>query len=484
MEPPGVNQIMPPSAVLKVEGIPSYVVPVDFTRLFTQLDGCLGARLLGGQPGREQVGYAEFSDKMNAVKARNLYQGYGGYGGRGFSITLVDSQTPIDATQPQLAAAAAPGQKRLREGDAYQPEAMGYKQLRADAGLVAQSAQQLLAGGVGLPQQVPGYAPQQQAGYMPAPAQLPAGASNGRLLVAGGPGGPAAQQGGAYAPQQLAGQQQPGVRGPLDGQYVPQPVAAQQPAAGAGYVLPSQQQQPLQVQQPQYASLQQQAPQQGGVYALPPQPTQGGAYALAPQQQQQQPPPQYAGVQQQAPQQGSYAPAPQGYAPAPQQQPPQQPQQQPLLYQPAPQLQAGAYLPAPVAAPPPQQAYAAPPAYGAGPPGGLGSGPLGQGPGPELAGPRGGGQQYPPDACPTLYCDSLPEDVTRRELAHIFRHYPGFEGLRLVIKDSKKRPGEKLGYQFDLDSAEPTPMYVKYARPLERPHEYFSHRRRDRFFSC
>lgn len=48
MQQPGVNSLSAPPATLKVEGIPSYVVPVDFTRLFTQLEGCVGARLLGG----------------------------------------------------------------------------------------------------------------------------------------------------------------------------------------------------------------------------------------------------------------------------------------------------------------------------------------------------------------------------------------------------------------------------------------------------
>eukprot|EP00760_Papus_ankaliazontas_P015194 PhM_4_TR16395/c0_g1_i1/m.88296 len=31
----------------------------------------------------------------------------------------------------------------------------------------------------------------------------------------------------------------------------------------------------------------------------------------------------------------------------------------------------------------------------------------------------------------TLYCNQLPSDVTEREMAHIFRHFEGFRGLRL-----------------------------------------------------
>ena len=55
------------------------------------------------------MGYAEFSDKMNASKAKNLYHGWTGWGGRGLAIELTDF------AMSQLA--AMPGQKRMREGE-------------------------------------------------------------------------------------------------------------------------------------------------------------------------------------------------------------------------------------------------------------------------------------------------------------------------------------------------------------------------------
>lgn len=41
-------------------------------------------------------------------------------------------------------------------------------------------------------------------------------------------------------------------------------------------------------------------------------------------------------------------------------------------------------------------------------------------------------QQYPPDACPTLYAEGFPEDMTKRELAHIFRPFEGYKVGRKV----------------------------------------------------
>lgn len=57
------------------------------------------------------MGYGEFSDKMNASKAKNLYHGWTGWGGRGLAIELTDF--PVG----QLAQTGGPGQKRMREGD-------------------------------------------------------------------------------------------------------------------------------------------------------------------------------------------------------------------------------------------------------------------------------------------------------------------------------------------------------------------------------
>jgi len=70
-------------------------------------------RLWCRQPGGDQVGYGEFSDKMNASKAKNLYHGWTGWGGRGLSIEISDFGMPQMGGQQQ----GPPGQKRLREGE-------------------------------------------------------------------------------------------------------------------------------------------------------------------------------------------------------------------------------------------------------------------------------------------------------------------------------------------------------------------------------
>ncbi|PSS17473.1 RNA-binding protein like [Actinidia chinensis var. chinensis] len=72
--------------------------------------------------------------------------------------------------------------------------------------------------------------------------------------------------------------------------------------------------------------------------------------------------------------------------------------------------------------------------------------------------PRGGGVGFdgplpmdamprlplPPDASNTLYAEGLPPDVTRREVAHIFRPFVGYEDVRLVTKESRHRGGDPL----------------------------------------
>lgn len=100
-----------------------------------------------------------------------------------------------------------------------------------------------------------------------------------------------------------------------------------------------------------------------------------------------------------------------------------------------------------------------------------------------------GQSSYPHDACSTLFVDGFPPDVTKRELAHLFRHFPGYLNLRLVIKDSRKYPGERVscmafieydsvkaatdamnalqGYFFDLDVPQSKRLLLKYARPME-----------------
>lgn len=50
----------------------------------------------------------------------------------------------------------------------------------------------------------------------------------------------------------------------------------------------------------------------------------------------------------------------------------------------------------------------------------------------------------PPDATNTLYVEGLPPDSTKREVAHIFRPFLGYEEVRLVTKESKRRGGDPL----------------------------------------
>jgi len=47
----------------------------------------------------------------------------------------------------------------------------------------------------------------------------------------------------------------------------------------------------------------------------------------------------------------------------------------------------------------------------------------------------------PPEASPTLYLEGLPSDATEREVAHLFRPFPGFQSLRILQKESKQNPG-------------------------------------------
>lgn len=64
-------------------------------------------------------------------------------------------------------------------------------------------------------------------------------------------------------------------------------------------------------------------------------------------------------------------------------------------------------------------------------------GPEGFGPGPEYGpgpdGPQGrlpllrGGAELPADARRSLYVESVPRDASRREIAHIFRPFPGYK---------------------------------------------------------
>ncbi|KAK9824292.1 hypothetical protein WJX72_009217 [[Myrmecia] bisecta] len=57
-------------------------------------------------------------------------------------------------------------------------------------------------------------------------------------------------------------------------------------------------------------------------------------------------------------------------------------------------------------------------------------------------------EELPPEACPTLFLDHLPHDISKREVAHIFRPFEGFTLVRMIYKDSPKIPGTKLALGF------------------------------------
>jgi len=140
-------------------------------------------------------------------------------------------------------------------------------------------------------------------------------------------------------------------------------------------------------------------------------------------------------------------------APAPQPlplQPPLQPHLQPLP------AQAPGPAPAPAYGDPGAQQWGAPQAYpGAGGPADGGyPGPQvlapapahdarGAGAGPYAGTPEGPYQRgatppeeesFAPDACRTLYVDNLPGDATKRELAHIFRAFEGFQARTQALR--------------------------------------------------
>eukprot|EP00244_Chara_vulgaris_P013147 TRINITY_DN731_c0_g1_i5.p1 TRINITY_DN731_c0_g1~~TRINITY_DN731_c0_g1_i5.p1 ORF type:complete len:294 (-),score=59.57 TRINITY_DN731_c0_g1_i5:693-1574(-) len=97
-----------------------------------------------------------------------------------------------------------------------------------------------------------------------------------------------------------------------------------------------------------------------------------------------------------------------------------------------------------------------------------------------------GVEPLPDNACSTLYVDGIPIDCSKREAAHIFRPFIGFQGLRLVHKESKKQGGgEKIvlcfveftniqcaatalealqGYKFDESDPESYVLRVSFAK--------------------
>ncbi|XP_049369506.1 nuclear speckle RNA-binding protein A-like [Solanum verrucosum] len=91
----------------------------------------------------------------------------------------------------------------------------------------------------------------------------------------------------------------------------------------------------------------------------------------------------------------------------------------------------------------------------------------------------------PPNASSTLYVEGLPADCTRREVAHIFRHFGGYKEVRLVPKPSIHAGANTLilcfvdfvsplhaaaamdtlqGYQFDLDEYDSGNLMLEFAR--------------------
>jgi len=60
---------------------------------------------------------------------------------------------------------------------------------------------------------------------------------------------------------------------------------------------------------------------------------------------------------------------------------------------------------------------------------------------------------YPPDASTTLYVEGLPLDATEREVAHIFRPFPGYQSVRILRKESKQNPSRAYNLCFiEFDS--------------------------------
>jgi len=54
----------------------------------------------------------------------------------------------------------------------------------------------------------------------------------------------------------------------------------------------------------------------------------------------------------------------------------------------------------------------------------------------------------PSDASSTLYVEGLPADATEREIAHIFRPFPGYQSLRILTKESKQNPSRVYNLCF------------------------------------
>ena len=55
-----------------------------------------------------------------------------------------------------------------------------------------------------------------------------------------------------------------------------------------------------------------------------------------------------------------------------------------------------------------------------------------------------------PNATSTVYVEGIPLDATEREVAHIFRPYPGFRGLKLI--ENEKNGQKRIICFVDFDN--------------------------------
>jgi hypothetical protein len=58
----------------------------------------------------------------------------------------------------------------------------------------------------------------------------------------------------------------------------------------------------------------------------------------------------------------------------------------------------------------------------------------------------------PPDAVETLYVDNMSADVTKREMAHVFRPFEGFKEMRLVERKDKNGTPLVIGFAEFVDA--------------------------------
>jgi hypothetical protein len=65
----------------------------------------------------------------------------------------------------------------------------------------------------------------------------------------------------------------------------------------------------------------------------------------------------------------------------------------------------------------------------------------------------------PKNATKTVYVEGLPANTTEREVAHLFRPYPGYRQLRLIPRDNKD--GKRVYLCFaDFETTEQTSVVV------------------------